>query len=127
MRITGSIASAVVAGLVIGACAPAVRAPLTDVPAGTYVLVEPESEVYNAVTINERAFNLRVGDDIMTGEHWVDDMGRIHMAEDEGPCAGMASIWTYDYTGNRVTLDLVEDRCPTRPPEFPERMVYERR
>jgi hypothetical protein len=127
MRITGSIATAVLCGLVIAACAPAMRAPLTDIPAGTYVLVEPETDVYNAVTINERAFSLRVGETIMTGEHWVDGMGRLHIVENEGPCAGQASVWRYDYTANRVTLELVEDHCPVRPPDFPERMVYQRR
>jgi hypothetical protein len=127
MRITGIIAPAILSGLVIAACAPAMRAPLTDVPAGTYVLVEPETDVYNAVTINERAFSLRVGQNVITGEHWVDELGRIHMAENEGPCAGQASVWTYQYTANRVTLNLVEDHCPMRPPEYPERMVYERR
>lgn len=128
MKITRSIAPAALLLLLAGACATtAVRDPLVDVPAGNYVLVEPRSDVYNAVAITDRAFTLRVGDDIMRGQHWVDADRRIHMAFDTGPCAGQESIWTYGYTGNRVTLNLVEDLCPVRRPTLPQRMVYERR
>jgi len=130
MRILGKIAPAVLLTVLLilsAACAPAMRAPLTDVPLGGYVLVEPESEVYNAVTINERAFSARIGDEIHTGQHWVDSEGRLRMADDAGPCAGQESIWTYSYSNNRVTLNLVEDRCEVRPVPFPERMVYQRR
>jgi len=111
--------------LVASACATA-RAPLPDVPAGTYVMVQPESEVYNAVAITNRAFTARMGTQIHSGEHWVSD-GRLHMADFSGPCQGQESIWTYSYSNNRVTLDLVEDRCGARNPPFPQRMVYERR
>jgi len=111
--------------LVLSACATA-RSPLPDVPAGTYVLVQPESEVYNAVAITNRAFTARMGTQILSGEHWVSD-GRLHMADFSGPCQGQESIWTYSYSNNRVTLDLVQDRCGARNPPFPQRMVYERR
>jgi hypothetical protein len=127
MRIIDKIAPAVLVTLAVSACAPAMRAPLTDVPPGGYVLVEPEPEVFNAVTINERAFSARIGDEIHTGQHWVDSEGRLRMTDDAGPCAGQESIWTYSYSNNRVTLDLVEDRCPARSQPFPERMVYQRR
>jgi hypothetical protein len=127
MRNIGNFAPAILLTLAAGACAPAMRAPLTDVPHGGYVLVEPESEEYNAVTINEYAFSARMGDQIVTGQHWVDSDGRLRMTDDAGPCAGEESIWDYSYTNNRVTLDLVEDRCPVRSVPFPERMVYERR
>jgi hypothetical protein len=45
MRIIGKIAPVVLLTLAASACVPAMRAPLTDVPAGGYVLVEPETEV----------------------------------------------------------------------------------
>jgi hypothetical protein len=127
MRIIGKIAPAVLLTLAASACVPAMRAPLTDVPPGGYVLVEPDSEVYNAVTINERAFSSRVGDEIHTGQHWVDSEGRLRMVDDAGPCAGQESIWTYSYSNNRVTLELIQDLCPARSPQFPQRMVYQRR
>jgi hypothetical protein len=127
MRITAKIGGAVVLTLAASACAAAMRAPLTDVPPGGYVLVEPESDVYNAVTINERAFSARIGDEIHTGQHWVDSEGRLRMADDAGPCAGQESIWTYAYSNNRVTLNLVEDLCAVRSVPFPDRMVYQRR
>ncbi len=127
MRIIGNIAPAVLLTLAASACVPATRTPLTDVPHGGYVLVEPEPEVYNAVTINEYAFSARMGDEIVTGRHWVDSDGRLRMTDDEGPCAGEESIWDYSYANNRVTLDLVEDRCTVRSVAFPERMVYQRR
>lgn len=125
MRIIGKVAPIILFTVVAGACAT--RGPLADVPLGTYELVEPESEVYNAVAINERSYTVRVGDEIVRGEHWVDSQGRIHLADDAGPCAGQESIWTYSYSNNRVTMNLVEDRCPVRSEEFPQRMVYERR
>lgn len=109
----------------VGACAS--RAPLTDVPSGVYVLVEPESDVYNAVRVAPRAFTARMGNEIHSGEHWVDGDGRLRMADMAGPCEGQESVWNYQYANNRVTLTLVEDRCRTRNPAFPQRMVYERR
>lgn len=112
--------------LIVAACATA-RAPVTDVPPGTYELVEPESDVYNAVAITDRAFTVRIGDQVHSGEHWVDDDGRLRMADLSGPCAGEESIWTYSYASNRVTLNLVEDRCNARPEALPQMMVYERR
>lgn len=127
MRINGMIAPAMLLALVAAACATTTRAPVEDVPPGNYVLVEPASDVYNAVSINDRAFTARIGEDVFSGEHWVDSEGRLHMTEDTGPCAGVESIWTYNYANNRVTLDLVEDRCDVRTEPFPERMVYERR
>lgn len=113
--------------LAAAACATTTRAPLTDVPDGTYVLVDPAPDGYHAVALNDWAFTARVDDDVHTGQHWLDDQGRLHMADDEGPCAGVESIWTYDYTGDRVELTLVEDRCDVRPMAFPDRMIYERR
>jgi hypothetical protein len=127
MQLSKRIAPALVLALVTGACAMATRTPLTDVPAGTYVLVEPQSNVFNAVTINPSAFALRAGNTTMTGQHWVDREGRINMVDDTGPCAGMPSLWTYTHANNRVTLTLVEDRCTARPTPMPARMVYERR
>ena len=109
------------------ACAPAAtRAPVTDIPAGTYVLVEPEPDGFYAVTINERAFAVRMDDMTHTGEHWIDAEGRLHMADIGGPCAGQESIWTYSFANNRVSMDLVEDRCAARPMSFPQRWVWER-
>jgi hypothetical protein len=117
-----------VVAVAVAACAPMVtRAPLTDVPAGTYVLVEPASDQYNAVAINESGFVVRMGNETHAGRHWVDADGRLRMTDEAGPCAGQESIWTYQYTNNRVTLDLVEDLCPARTMTFPQRMVYERR
>ncbi|MEX2530887.1 MAG: hypothetical protein WD960_08945 [Gemmatimonadota bacterium] len=111
---------------VVSACA-ASRAPLTDVPTGEYVLVEPEPQVFNAVRVAPRAFTVRMGDEIHSGEHWVDDGGRLRMADMAGPCQDQESIWNYQYANNRVTLTLVEDRCQARAQPFPQRMVYERR
>jgi hypothetical protein len=128
MRDIAGIGAAVVAAVIVGACATvAARAPLTDVPAGTYVLVEPASDQYNAVAINESGFVARMGDATHAGRHWVDPDGRLRMADEAGPCAGQESIWTYQYTNNRVTLDLVEDLCTVRAMPFPQRMIYERR
>ncbi|HSJ09233.1 MAG TPA: hypothetical protein VK928_04945, partial [Longimicrobiales bacterium] len=93
--------------LLVAACATTTRLPLTDVPSGTYVLVEPASDVYNAASINQNAFSMRMGDATHTGQHWVDSQGRIHMMDDAGPCAGMESVWTYTYANNRVTLNRV--------------------
>ena len=112
--------------LALGACASA-RMPVTNVPAGTYVRVEPASDVYHAVAINETTHAARVGNDVFRGTHWVDSQGRLHLMDDAGPCMGVESIWTYGYTGNRLTMTLVEDRCTARPMAFPQRMVYERR
>lgn len=126
MRRIGIISHLIAFSLVAGACATAVRAPVEDIPPGEYVVVEPESDVYWAVAINERAFTARMDDAVHSGQHWVDGQGRLHMADDVGPCAGVESIWTYSYTGNRVTLNLVEDQCEVRPQSFPDRMVFER-
>jgi hypothetical protein len=127
MRINGRITWAVVLALVTSACATTSRTPVTDVPTGTYVLVEPESDVYNAVTISESAFAVRMGTETHSGQHWIDRDGQLRMTDDAGPCAGQESIWTYQYANNRVTLNLVEDLCTARPTAFPQRMVYERR
>lgn len=127
MKMIGKIAPALLLAFVTTACATSVRAPVADVPAGNYVMVEPASDVYNAVAINDRAFTVRVGNRVYSGEHWVDSEGRLNMIDDEGPCRDQESIWTYSYSRNRVTLDLVEDRCTVRPTQFPQRMVYERR
>lgn len=127
MRMIQRIAPALLLAVVTTACATAVRAPVADVPAGTYVLVEPETGVYQAVSINERAHALRVGDDVITGQHWVDADGRLHIVPDEGPCVGQESIWTYSYTGNRITMNLVQDRCTARVDPLPQRLVYQRR
>jgi hypothetical protein len=127
MRVTRMITSFLALAVLLTACTTAVRRPVTDVPAGTYVQVEPTPEVYSAVAINERAWNARFGDQTLQGQHWIDRDGRLRMADDAGPCAGQESIWTYSYSNNRVTLDLIEDRCATRPNPFPQRMVYERR
>lgn len=128
MRILGKLAPSLVLALVVTACATTPRRePLTAVPAGNYVLVEPASDVYNAVGINEWTFAARIGNETHRGQHWVDSAGRLHMTDDAGPCAGQESIWTYSYANNRVTLDLVQDLCTARPMAFPQRMVYERR
>ncbi|MGH7444871.1 MAG: hypothetical protein ACREKM_08350 [Longimicrobiales bacterium] len=123
MRFTGKIGLGVLA-LVVSACATTTRMPVTDVPAGTYVLVEPASEEYNAVAINEGAYAVRIGNMTLSGQHWVDADGRLHLVDDTGECAGQESIWTYSYANNRITLDLVEDLCVGR--EIPSHMVYER-
>ena len=112
--------------LLVSACGTT-RQPLNDVPAGTYVLVEPASDVYNAVSINDRSFSVRMGNMVHSGQHWRDANGLLHMADDAGPCAGQESIWNYGVSGRRVTLNLVEDRCTVRPTAMPTRMVYERR
>jgi hypothetical protein len=122
MRVTRFAPFAVVA--LVAACATApTREPVTTVPAGTYLQVDPEPEAYTAVAINEGAFTVRVGDEVWSGQHWLDGQGRYHMADDTGPCAGMESIWTYDFQGTRVTMDLVSDECATR--EFPATVVFE--
>ena len=125
MKTIRKVAFLFLLALIASACATT-RAPVTDVPAGTYVLVEPESDVYNAVAVSDRAYTVRMDDQIHSGEHWVSD-GRLHMAAYSGPCEGQESIWTYSYSNNRVTLDLVQDRCGARTPPLPQRMVYERR
>lgn len=127
MKRIGKIAPALLLAFVTTACATSVRAPLADVPAGNYVMVEPTSDVYNAVAINERGYTVRAGNQVYGGELWVDADGQLHLVDTEGPCVGQESIWTYNYSGNRVTLDLVEDVCTVRPNQFPQRMVYERR
>ncbi len=126
MRLIRQFAPALTLALEATACATTSRMPVTDVPAGTYVMVEPASDEYNAVAINENAFALRMGTQTMTGQHWVDSDGRLHITEDSGPCAGQESIWTYTYANNRITMQRVEDMCTARPADFPERMVYER-
>jgi|GEM_PF-2342292 len=125
MRSVAPLLSALLLLLVVSACAS--RAPLTDVPTGVYVLVEPEPQVYNAVRVAPRAFTVRMGDEIYSGEHWVDGDGRLRMADMAGPCQDQESIWDYQYANNRVTLTLVEDRCQARTEPLPQRMVYERR
>ncbi len=115
-----------IALVLVSACASTARMPVTDVPAGTYVMVEPASGEYNAVTINEGAFAARMGNQTLTGKHWVDRDGVLHMTADTGVCANQESLWTYSYANNRITLDLVEDRCTARSPAFPDRMVYQR-
>src|SRR5690606_21913664 len=56
MRRFKKLAPSLVLALVVTACASNTRQPLTAVPAGNYVLVEPASDVYNAVGINEWTF-----------------------------------------------------------------------
>lgn len=126
MKLIGKIAPALLLAFVTTACA-GTRAPLADVPAGNYVMVEPASDMYNAVAINEHGYTVRAGDQVYGGELWVDANGQLHMLDNEGPCVGQESIWTYNYSGNRVTLDLVDDLCTTRSYQFPDRVVYERR
>lgn len=123
MRLRRTISLATLAVVAV-ACATTTRLPVTDVPAGTYVLVEPASEEYNAVSINEGAYAVRIGDMTMSGQHWLDSDGRLHLVDDTGDCAGQESIWTYSYANNRITMDLVEDMCVGR--EIPSHMVYER-
>ncbi len=125
MRLVRTLGPVLTLVLLATACATA-RRPLTDVPAGTYLLVEPASDEYNALSLNEGAFAVRMGTMTHTGTHWVDGEGRLHVVDDEGPCAGQESIWTYTYANNRVTLDLVEDLCTVRDPAMPARLVYER-
>jgi hypothetical protein len=125
MRTIGRIAPVILFAFAASACAA--RMPLADVPHGTYVLVEPAPAVYTAVTLGEGAYAIRAGDQVVRGQHWVDNRGRVHVVEDTGPCAGRASLWTYDYSNNRLTLNLVEDRCPNRSPALSQRLVYERR
>ncbi|HSJ05636.1 MAG TPA: hypothetical protein VK936_02965 [Longimicrobiales bacterium] len=128
MRSLARIVPAALVAVIAGACATvAARAPLTDVPAGTYVLVEPVSDQYNAVAINEHGFVARMGNATHAGRHWVDPDGRLRMADEAGPCAGQESIWTHQYANNRVTLELIQDLCTVRATPFPQRMVYERR
>lgn len=122
MRVT-RLAPFAVAVLVAACATTPVRQPVTTVPAGTYLMVEPEPEQYTAVSINEGAYTVRVGDQVWSGQHWLDGQGRYHMVDDTGQCAGMESIWTYDYQGSRVTMDLVSDECATR--ELPSTQVYE--
>lgn len=125
MRSARSLLPMLLVPLMLAACATTTRMPVTDVPTGNYVLVEPQQDTYMAVSIGEWAHSLRAGDETWTGQHWLDAEGRLHTVDDTGECAGMEAIWTYQYTGNRLTMDLVSDECPTR--EIPERLVYERR
>lgn len=125
MRIT-RIAPLALILFVAAACATSVRAPVDTVRPGTYHLVEPTPDEYTVVAINEGAFSVRVGDRTWTGQHWLDGDGRYHMVDDSGECAGLQSVWDYQVTGDRVTLNLIRDECPTR--EFAaQRLVYERR
>lgn len=124
MRIT-RIAPLALLFVVAAACATTqVRQPLTDVPAGEYLLVEPEPEQYTAVAINQGAYTVRVGDQVWSGKHWVDGQGRVHLVDDTGECAGMESIWTYSYSMNRISMELVSDACATRDLNSPQ--VWER-
>lgn len=110
--------------LTLTACATVPeRRPITDVPLGTYVMVEPAPQVYNAVTINENAWSLRNGDEVFTGTHWLDSDGMLHIVENEGPCAGMDSVYRYSYADHRLTVDRVSDACTER--GAPEHMVYQ--
>jgi hypothetical protein len=124
MRMTRTLPLALVLTALTAACATTTRMPVTDIPAGNYVLVEPASDTYTAIAINDMAYSVRMDDDIWTGRHWVDADGQLHVVDDEGSCAGMESVWTYNYSGNRLTLDLVSDACTTR--DQPDRLVYER-
>ena len=110
--------------LLVAACATTSRMPLADVPAGNYELVEPASDVHVAVAINENAFAVRQDRQTYTGQHWVDSQGRLHLVDDTGPCAGLESVWTYSYAGNRLTLEKVSDACTTR--QFEQGMVFQR-
>lgn len=121
-----SIAALAVPFLVMSACATApTRSPVTFAPAGEYVLEAPEPAEYTAISINETGITTRVGDRVFSGEHWVDDEGRYYMVDEEGPCAGMASVWEYDVQGDRIVLNLVSDECPTRDlgPDYTYRRV----
>ncbi len=127
MRLIARIAPAALL-LTIAACATtAERLPITDVPAGNYVMVEPASDTYQAVSITDRAYMMRAGDQLMGGEMWVDAAGDLHLLATDGPCLGQESLWRYDYEGRRITLDLVEDMCTARMNALPDRIVYERR
>lgn len=127
MRIL-SIAAAGLSLAVMAACASApTRAPVTFAPMGTYVQVQPEPAEYTAVATTETGWAARVGDQVITGEHWVDDEGLYHRVETTGPCAGMESVWEYDVMGDRVTFNLVSDECPNRDRDLASTYVYERR
>jgi hypothetical protein len=126
MRMTRTLISAIALALVVGACATT-RMPVADVPAGNYVLVEPTGGPYVALAINEWAHSVRVDDEVMTGSHWVGSDGNLHVVDDEGPCAGMESVWSYSYSGNRLTIDQVSDECTSRDPDMPTHQVFERR
>lgn len=126
MRMISKLSPALVLALFVGACATTTRLPVTDVPAGNYVLVEPESDQYVALAINERAYSVRVDDDIMTGTQYVDSEGNLHVVDDDGPCAGMESVWSYSYSGNRLTIERISDACTARDPNMPARQVFER-
>ncbi|NIR38426.1 MAG: hypothetical protein GWN71_01540, partial [Gammaproteobacteria bacterium] len=123
MRITRFIPLALLL-TVVTACATTVRAPVDTVPAGNYLLVDPEPAEYTAVAVNQGAYTVRVGDQVWSGKHWLDGDGRYHMVDDTGPCAGMESVWTYEMMGNQITMNLVSDACTTR--EFAETQTWER-
>lgn len=127
MRMIRKLSPALVLALVVGACATTTRLPVTDVPSGNYVLVEPASDQYVALALNERAHTVRVDDDIMTGTHYVDSAGNLHIIDDDGACAGMESVWSYSYSGNRLTVERISDACTARDPNIPARQVFERR
>lgn len=120
-----SLASAGLPILVMAACATApVRAPVTFAPTGSYVQVQPAPGEYTAVAMNQGAYTMRVGNQLWEGDHWVDDQGNYYRVDRTGPCAGQTSVWTYDVRGDRVTLNLVSDACPTR--NFSSTYVFER-
>lgn len=111
--------------LLAAACATTpVRSPVTFAPQGTYIQVQPEPSAYTAVSLTDRAYNARVGNDLIPGEHWVDDEGFYYRVDNTGPCAGMESVWTYDVSGDRVTLNLVSDQCRAR--NLAQTYVFER-
>lgn len=99
--------------------------PLTDVPLGTYQLVDPEPEAYTAVALNDRAWAVRAGDQVFTGTLYVDQAGLLHVIDDQGPCAGLGAVWEYELTGARLVMDLVSDECENR--DVPHHWVWERR
>ena len=110
--------------LLLTACATVPeRRPISDVPLGTYVLVDPAPPEYNAVTINENAWSLRSGDEVVNGTHWIDSDDMLHIVSNDGPCGGMDSVYRYSYENHRLTLDRVSDACGNR--DAPAHMVYE--
>lgn len=124
MRIL-SVAAVGLSFAVMSACAIApVRAPVTFAPAGTYVQVQPEAAEYTAVATTDTGWAARIGDQVITGAHWVDNQGLYYRTDETGPCAGMTSVWRYDVQGNRVTLNLVSDECTAR--DLASTYVYER-
>ena len=125
MRVTRPMLTTMMVVPILAACATTPQhLPVTDVPPGNYVLVEPESDVYTAVAINENAHTVRMGDQTITGQHWLDAEGRLHIVPDTGECAGMESVWTYSVSGNRITMDQVSSECTVE--GMPTHEVWER-